>query len=124
MHLEYEVGYGRQGGPARGRIFLDAAVGSAASAARLLLKTVGSAESLVARFLGRPVIRLVGFSSSLLEDLWKACVTDGDASPGLDVLSGQVGDAAGWGLAADAGVGSVVVVPVQPVGEGGLAFGF
>ncbi|MFI7020712.1 hypothetical protein, partial [Streptomyces sp. NPDC050164] len=31
----------------------------------------------------------------------------------LGVLIGQVGDAAGWGLAADAGVGSVVVVPVQ-----------
>ncbi len=42
----------------------------------------------------------------------------------LGVLSGEVGDAAGWGVAADSGVGSVVVVPVQPVGKRGLAFGF
>jgi hypothetical protein len=35
----------------------------------------------------------------------------------LGVLSGEVGDAAGWWVAADAGVGSVVVVTVQPVGE-------
>ncbi|GLW19915.1 hypothetical protein Stsp01_66580 [Streptomyces sp. NBRC 13847] len=35
---------------------------------------------------------------------------------GLDVLSGQVGDAAGWGVAADSGVGSVVVVAVKSVG--------
>ena len=41
----------------------------------------------------------------------------------LVVLSRQVGDAAGWGLALDAGVGSVVVVPVDPVGECGLSFG-
>jgi ADP-ribose pyrophosphatase YjhB (NUDIX family) len=41
----------------------------------------------------------------------------------LGVLSGQVGDAAGWGLAADAGVGSVVVVPVQPVGKRCLPLG-
>ena len=40
----------------------------------------------------------------------------------LAVLFGQVGDAAGWCLAVDAGVGSVVVVPVQPVGKRGLAF--
>ncbi len=38
------------------------------------------------------------------------------------MLSGQVGDAAGWWVAADAGVGSVVVVPVQPVGKRGLSF--
>lgn len=42
---------------------------------------------------------------------------------GLVVLSGEVGDAAGWWLAADAGVGSVVVVPVEPVGERCLSFG-
>ena len=42
----------------------------------------------------------------------------------LVVLSGQVGDAAGCGVAADSGVGSVVVVPVQPVGKRCLAFGF
>ncbi|GAA5215957.1 hypothetical protein GCM10023323_67060 [Streptomyces thinghirensis] len=38
------------------------------------------------------------------------------------MLCGQVGDAAGWWVAADAGVGSVVVVPVQPVGKRGLPF--
>ncbi|GAB2766941.1 hypothetical protein GCM10027072_77450 [Streptomyces bullii] len=48
---------------------------------------------------------------------------DGTTLDDLGVLSGQVGDAAGWGLAADAGVGSVVVVPVQPVGERFLPFG-
>ncbi|QJS14054.1 hypothetical protein HKX69_35110 [Streptomyces argyrophyllae] len=42
---------------------------------------------------------------------------------GLVVLSGEVGDAAGWWLAADVGVGSVVVVPVEPVGERCLSFG-
>ena len=42
----------------------------------------------------------------------------------LGVLIGQVGDAAGWWVAADAGVGSVVVVPVQPAGKRCLAFGF
>ncbi|MBA9049593.1 hypothetical protein BJ996_006324 [Streptomyces phaeogriseichromatogenes] len=41
----------------------------------------------------------------------------------LGVLSGEVGDAAGWWMAADAGVGSVVVVPVEPVGKRGLSFG-
>jgi hypothetical protein len=41
----------------------------------------------------------------------------------LVVLFGEVGDAAGWWVAADAGVGSVVVVPVQPVGKRGLSFG-
>ncbi|CAK7287016.1 putative Cyclohexanone monooxygenase [Streptomyces misionensis JCM 4497] len=40
----------------------------------------------------------------------------------LGVLSGQVGDAAGWWVAVDAGVGSVVVVPVQPVAERRLPF--
>jgi hypothetical protein len=39
------------------------------------------------------------------------------------VLIGQVGDAAGWCVAAEAGVGSVVVVPVQPVGKRCPAFG-
>ncbi|GGS90561.1 hypothetical protein GCM10010206_61690 [Streptomyces cinerochromogenes] len=33
----------------------------------------------------------------------------------LDALSRQVGDAAGWCSAVDAGVESVVVLPVQPV---------
>jgi hypothetical protein len=41
----------------------------------------------------------------------------------LGVLTGQVGDAAGRFFAADSGVGSVVVVPVQPLGKRCLAFG-
>lgn len=46
-----------------------------------------------------------------------------ESSERLGVLLGQVGDAAGWGSAADSGVGSVVVVPVQPGGERCLPFG-
>ncbi len=42
----------------------------------------------------------------------------------LVVLSGEVGDAAGWGVAADSGVGSVVVVPVQPAGKRCLTLAF
>ncbi|KAF2775159.1 integrase catalytic region [Streptomyces sp. OM5714] len=42
---------------------------------------------------------------------------------GPDVLFGQVCDATGWWVAADAGVGSVVVVPVQPVGKRCLPLG-
>lgn len=41
----------------------------------------------------------------------------------LDVLFGEVGDAVGWCGAVECGVGSVEVVPVEPVVEGGLAFG-
>ncbi len=49
-----------------------------------------------------------------------ACAASG---AGLAVLFGQVGDAAGWWVAADAGVGPVVVVPVQPVGKRSLPVG-
>ncbi|CAK7282782.1 hypothetical protein SGPA1_20757 [Streptomyces misionensis JCM 4497] len=55
-----------------------------------------------------------------------AAIVVPDQDRGLDdlaVLFGQVGDAAGWWVAVDAGVGSVVVVPVQPVGERRLSFG-
>ena len=42
---------------------------------------------------------------------------------GPGVLFGEVSDAAGGGVATDSGVGSVVVVPVEPVGEGFLPLG-
>jgi hypothetical protein len=42
----------------------------------------------------------------------------------LVVLPGQVGDAAGWWLAAECGVAAMVIVVVEPVGEGGDAVGF
>jgi hypothetical protein len=42
----------------------------------------------------------------------------------LVVLATEVGDAAGWWLAAECGVAAVVIVVVEPVGEGGDAVGF
>src|ERR1700753_174937 len=44
----------------------------------------------------------------------------GSPTAGLDVLSGQVGDAAGWGEAVECGVSPVMVVGVEP-GVKGLA---
>jgi len=53
-----------------------------------------------------------------------AVVPQGRISGGATRLLGQVGDTVGWCSARDAGVGSVVVVPVQPVAESGLPLGF
>ena len=43
---------------------------------------------------------------------------------GLVVMSREVGQSCDWWPAADGGVGSVVIVEVQPAGQGGAAFGF
>lgn len=51
-----------------------------------------------------------------------ALLANGRYDDALGVLFGEVGAAAGGCVAVDAGVGSVVVVPVQPVGERFLAF--
>ena len=47
-----------------------------------------------------------------------------DQSVDLGVLSREVGDAAGGWLAAECGVAAVIVVAVEPVGQGGLPVGF
>src|SRR5215470_2515337 len=48
------------------------------------------------------------------------CAARGD----LGVLSGQVGDAAGWWLAVERGVSAVMVVDVEPGVKGSAALGF
>ena len=43
------------------------------------------------------------------------------ARPGLGVMSREVGQSRDWWLASDGGVGSVVIVEMQPAWQGGVA---
>lgn len=73
------------------------------------------------------VVVMLGASvpgGSLIRARWRVALRSEPGSNGLVVLPREVVNALCGGLAFDAGVGSVVIVGVEPVRVGGFAFGF
>jgi two-component system, NarL family, response regulator LiaR len=77
----------------------------------------------------RSAYRKIGVDSRTQAVLWAVengfpIETARTLDPALDVMSRHVGQSADWWLAADGGVGSVVIVEVEPAGKGCSTFGF
>ncbi|WP_405623700.1 hypothetical protein [Streptomyces sp. NBC_00076] len=85
---------------------LAAVVGEKGPGILVVTDATGGGKSLTALEASR-IFKASGDTAGILWLLPTMATTDA-AYDALDVLTGEVGDAAGWGVAADSGVGSVV----------------